>query len=622
MEMIDRALLTFLLNSLWQIPIVAGVAALACWFMRNGPARHRHAILVAALVAALLLPAASVRRSSGPAQTIEAPAPAIVSASAPAAERAPFSVQPNTPAPRVVPIPGGTALALLGAYVLFVAIQLARLAWRYKKTTEIRRAATPRTCPALERVSARCTTAFRLTGADMLFSDTISGPVTAGRAVILPDSIFRETRENLLTTAVGHEMAHIARHDFALNILYELLYVPISFHPAALWLRGEVDRTRELACDELVTTSLLEPAVYAESIVSIATTMSGVPQPGYTLGVFDGDILEERIRCLLDRPVANLKRARLLLAAGISALAVCAVIASGLAVSARAQSAAQPEMKLAQQAYNSGDFRGAMEHFQRAANLDAHNVNARLYLANALIREAVAEKKAGPASNNPLLLQAQHAYQEALALDPGNVTAMLGLASLNGPDQAQASRDLMLKAIQIDPKNKDAYYTAGVLDWQMAFRPIVDANQGIGPGMYTQIPAANLRARVRAQTLPQIEDGFRMLQIALELDPNSSSAAAYMNLLSRLKAAVVDDPSESSNLMAQADAWVRKALANRKSEAGRAKNSDSIDVDQPAPQAVPSAVPIPPPPPPPPPPGTTAANPHEAPPPPPPPPKG
>src|SRR5664280_1307770 len=61
METISRSLLTFLLNSLWQIPLAALVAALACHAMRRGPARHRHLVWVAALVAAVLLPLASVR---------------------------------------------------------------------------------------------------------------------------------------------------------------------------------------------------------------------------------------------------------------------------------------------------------------------------------------------------------------------------------------------------------------------------------------------------------------------------------------------------------------------------------------------------------------------------------
>jgi hypothetical protein len=61
METISRCLLTFLLNSIWQIPLAAAVAAGGCRLMRNGPASHRHAVWVAALLSAILLPVASVR---------------------------------------------------------------------------------------------------------------------------------------------------------------------------------------------------------------------------------------------------------------------------------------------------------------------------------------------------------------------------------------------------------------------------------------------------------------------------------------------------------------------------------------------------------------------------------
>ena len=49
METISRSLLTFLLNSLWQVPVAVAVAALACRCMRRAPASHRHIVWVAAL---------------------------------------------------------------------------------------------------------------------------------------------------------------------------------------------------------------------------------------------------------------------------------------------------------------------------------------------------------------------------------------------------------------------------------------------------------------------------------------------------------------------------------------------------------------------------------------------
>src|ERR1017187_1306135 len=164
-------------------------------------------------------------------------------------------------------------------------------------------------------------------------------------------------------------MAHIARRDFACNLLYELLYLPVSFHPAAWLIHREIERTREMACDEMVTHRLMAAGTYARSIMSIATAMMALPRPGYTLGVFDGDILEARIRRLIERPAANLKRARLLLATGLAALALCAVIASSLALTARAQGGAYGLMKQGEAAYNRGDYKAAAELFANAVKV-------------------------------------------------------------------------------------------------------------------------------------------------------------------------------------------------------------------------------------------------------------
>ena len=145
METISRSLLTFLLNSLWQIPLAAAVAALACRLMRHGPASHRHAVWVAALAAAILLPLASVR-------TGDPAAPAAIRASLAGARVVPRrTAQPRRRPPRrrrrpprlrePSPSPKPRRRMLLGAYFLFVLFRLARLAWASIRTVQIRRAA-------------------------------------------------------------------------------------------------------------------------------------------------------------------------------------------------------------------------------------------------------------------------------------------------------------------------------------------------------------------------------------------------------------------------------------------------------------------------------------------------
>ena len=364
METISPNLLTFLVNALWQVALVAGIAMLACRVMRQGPASHRHAVWVAALIAAVLLPLASVRprRQSTPFPVAVSYAPAAVQSSsvtAGLAPRAPASER------RIVPFPQAAATLLWAAYLIFLLMRLGRFARVWLRTVQVYRiSAMPVVPPQIERVWQRCREVFSLRNVELRSSAHIPSPVTTGawrKTVILPDTLLAETSENILTTAIGHEMAHIARHDFALSLLYEFLYMPVSFHPAAWIIRRGIERTREMACDELVTRKLLDPGLYAESMIHIAAIMTGLRHPGYTLGVFDGDVLEERIRRLLERRVSNIKRARLLFVTGLSALAVCVVIASGLAVIARAQSASQTEMKLAGDAYNHGDFKSAVD---------------------------------------------------------------------------------------------------------------------------------------------------------------------------------------------------------------------------------------------------------------------
>jgi hypothetical protein len=142
----------------------------------------------------------------------------------------------------------------------------------------------------------------------------------------------------------------------------------------------------------------------------------------------------------------------------------------------------------------------------------------------------------------------------------------------------------------------------GFLDWTIAFSPIKDANGGMGEHMYDRIADPAARARLRGEMLPYIEEGYRMLQIALSLDQAWPDPMAYLNLLSRLNAALVDTPAEWTKLIAQADDWVTKALAAKRNRPILSKiTQNHIDIDGPPPIAIPTLVPPPPPPPPPPP---------------------
>jgi beta-lactamase regulating signal transducer with metallopeptidase domain len=119
-----------------------------------------------------------------------------------------------------------------------------------------------------------------------------------------------------------------------LNLIYELLFVPISFHPAAALLRRRVRQTRELCCDELVAERILNAEVYARSLVRLASSAPPLRRLSVTttVGIADADILEARIMSLLKKPNLNTRRNKLLLVSAAVLLLVPCVAAAAFAV--------------------------------------------------------------------------------------------------------------------------------------------------------------------------------------------------------------------------------------------------------------------------------------------------
>jgi len=150
--------------------------------------------------------------------------------------------------------------------------------------------------------------------------------------LILPEHFFEAgIGEQAVMAALGHELAHIRRRDFGLNLLYEAASLPICFHPLSLLIRARLAQTRELACDEMAAALLSSVTDYARSLVRLAQTMFAAAPSAkttYAMGLFDTRALEERIMNILDTGKRRGKwaRTRMLFAVGIigaMSLAIC-----------------------------------------------------------------------------------------------------------------------------------------------------------------------------------------------------------------------------------------------------------------------------------------------------------
>jgi beta-lactamase regulating signal transducer with metallopeptidase domain len=347
---------TFLLNALWQVPVAVAIGLLGDRFLRRASGRSRHLLWLAVLAACLLLPAASLL----PART--APVAAnrdLGPSSAAMVSRSGRVGTPGLPSqaeaiarpPRLLALPplkgflAGLATECAFAYALALLGFGIRLARAWGRALGLSRRAHPVEIPADSfAVVARCRDAFATAGGvdvEILESVEIPSPVTLGARrplILLPPGFFATASADEVTTALGHEMAHVRRRDYAVNLLCEILLLPLAFHPAVRWVRRRLAETRELACDEAVLETLLRPRAYARSLLSLAAAAAGLPRPSITLGVADAPFLEVRMKSILNPPAPlSPKRTRASLGAAILLLVALGTAAASFPVRASAE---------------------------------------------------------------------------------------------------------------------------------------------------------------------------------------------------------------------------------------------------------------------------------------------
>ena len=342
MRTISQLLLTFLLNACWQIPLIAALASFCCWLLRRSTPRYRHVLWVAALLLSFLLPAiTSSRILLDGIEAATAPQQAVVIEQATVKpDDLTLLAQATTPVTTTstIQLSRNLAASLILLYFLFLSYRAHKLARAWKTTRTIKRTAFAiEKSEAVGAIVAKCQTRIASRRVRILCSDSIPVPITIGLfqpLIILPERLLKEGNTDLLTSAIGHEFIHIARRDYVLNLIYELIYLPLSFNPAAAVLSRRIKQTRELCCDELVAQRVLDAHVYARSLVKLAGAAPPLRRLSITttVGIADADILEVRIMSLLRKPKLDTRWKKLLLIAVSLLLTLPCIAAASFAL--------------------------------------------------------------------------------------------------------------------------------------------------------------------------------------------------------------------------------------------------------------------------------------------------
>jgi TonB family protein len=328
MKTFELWVLGYLLNSLWQVPLVFLAAWVAARMARGMGPRAEHRVWVGALIAETILPMCSFhwssvwqpiwaflgswRSGSGTGEIRVLLGPGTVSGSG--ALHLPTEVLAGV-------------IAIYGCTLLYFA---GRLGWGLWKTYVLCRSAKPLAPVSVSKISSRGS-AFGIDAMQVAVSPEIPGPMTVGiqrRVLLLPPAFLEGVTENDLDTVLAHESAHMRRQDFAKNLLYRLFSLPVAYHPATWLTCSRLAGTREMVCDAMAAASSTGRESYARSLLRLATMMSD-RKPAMSLhaiGIFDANIFERRVMSLTQKhaEIKGVRRLVIAVACGAVALVTCA----------------------------------------------------------------------------------------------------------------------------------------------------------------------------------------------------------------------------------------------------------------------------------------------------------
>jgi tetratricopeptide (TPR) repeat protein len=248
------------------------------------------------------------------------------------------------------------------------------------------------------------------------------------------------------------------------------------------------------------------------------------------------------------------------------ALAVTSV-GMTISLSGCSQLQARDQLNKGVDAYKSAHYEEAIDHFQRATQLDPSLPMAKTYLATALAQNVV------PGLDTPDNLktanQAIAIFQEVLAKDPNDVNSMKQIAgiyfSVKNLDQA---KEWQKKVLAADPKDPEAAYTIGVIDWTKAHENTLKALQEAGlndDGKGNVKAPKKVMEPLAKENAPLVEEGLQYLNQAVANRSNYDDAMQYLNLVYRNKADVdYGNTSAVTQDLAMAQDWTSKAMSTRK----------------------------------------------------------
>ena len=240
-------------------------------------------------------------------------------------------------------------------------------------------------------------------------SHAINVPATLGfmkPIILLPVASINHLSISQVESIIMHELAHIKRHDYLVNILVSLVETILFFNPFAHLLSKQVRKECELCCDDAVLNHQKDPGQYAYALLLLERTRQQFALAVAATGS-EGQLLG-RVKRILKQPEQKVRyRNRLL------ALVLVASMIMGLTLLSPAPKDGQAQMLAVTPVHTEGP---------------AQFIRSKASMPELLKKEPVQEKK----RNIQPLLRKEKGKQEALMPEKPEIFDEPATPALNG----------------------------------------------------------------------------------------------------------------------------------------------------------------------------------------------
>ncbi len=137
-------------------------------------------------------------------------------------------------------------------------------------------------------------------------SQQINSPMVFGflkPIILFPIGLLNQLTQDELEQILLHELAHVIRYDYIINLLQSLLEVLFYYHPAIWWISSQIRNERECACDQWALTYDHSAMSYVKLLVKL---QEYALTPNTNLGLaFAGSSFSNRIKRILNMSITK-----------------------------------------------------------------------------------------------------------------------------------------------------------------------------------------------------------------------------------------------------------------------------------------------------------------------------